>query len=96
MHAFLWQNGVVRDLGTLGGPDSIAGLVNEAGQVMQSARLVRHNHAFILIPCDDNHPGIDDCDYSLAEATALPLRLAAHATSVISPLRFANPSPPSG
>jgi uncharacterized membrane protein len=32
-HAFLWQAGAIRDLGTLGGTDSVGQFINQTGQV---------------------------------------------------------------
>jgi probable HAF family extracellular repeat protein len=83
-HAFLWENGgPMVDLNTLIPSGSslqltfavavndrgeIAGFGVPAGCAPQDVNLC--GHAYVLIPCDENPPGADDCDNSMVDASA--------------------------
>jgi probable HAF family extracellular repeat protein len=75
-HPFLWENGEILDLNTLVPASSgiqlqFAFSINEGGEIVGDGILndSGDNRAFLLVPCDSNHPGLEGCDYSLVEAT---------------------------
>lgn len=121
IHAFLWKNGTMTDLGTTDGiANSEADFINDSGQIVgnsftcgfsdiegflwEKGSIVNLNtlisppnsihlnfglyidhggeifglgnlpdgdqRAFLLIPCDENHPGVDGCDYSMVNVVA--------------------------
>jgi len=74
--AFLWQHNAIFDLNTLIPPNSPLYLVhpqtiNDRGEIAGFGTDESGNqHAFLLIPCDKHHPGVEGCDYSMVEAPA--------------------------
>ncbi len=74
--AFLWENrGPMIDLNSLISPGSGLTLtdafyINDRGEIAGSGVLASGDqHAYLLIPCDEKHPG--ECeDYSMIEASA--------------------------
>jgi probable HAF family extracellular repeat protein len=83
-HAFLWENGgPMVDLNTLIPPGSslqltFAFAINDRGEILGTglpAGCTPENvsfcgHAFVLVPCDENHVDVEGCDYGLADGSA--------------------------
>jgi probable HAF family extracellular repeat protein len=76
LHAFLWERGSIVELNTLvpsgsGVQLTDADYINGSGEITAGGVLQNgDNHAFLLTPCDEHHPGIEGCDYSLVDASA--------------------------
>ena len=75
---FLWQNGLMTDLNALLPPGSDltpegdGAVINDRGEIAGMRVLPDGDiHAFLLIPCDEAHPGIEGCDYSMVDVSAV-------------------------
>jgi len=81
-HAFLWENGHIIDLNVFvpRGSNLILGdseKLNDRGEIFGSALLPNGDvHAFLLIPCDENHSGVEGCDYSMVGVPAIKARVS--------------------
>jgi probable HAF family extracellular repeat protein len=84
LHGFLWEHGgPIVDLNTLVPPGS--GLtvrsvldINDRGEIAGNGVLPNGDlHAVLLIPCDENHEGVEGCDFDTVDAdTAAQVRPA--------------------
>jgi probable HAF family extracellular repeat protein len=77
-HAVLWAEDQVIDLNTLIPPNSAlyltrANTINDRGEIggigdpAGCGNDSLCGHAFLLIPCDEEHPDVEDCDYSTVD-----------------------------
>src|SRR5215469_10603971 len=91
LHAFVWEEeGPMRDLNTLiqsgtGYQLTNAFNINDRGEILAKAAPLGFTpnddadlgHLALLIPCDDDHPGVDGCDYSLVETATTQASVSA-------------------
>jgi probable HAF family extracellular repeat protein len=96
LRAFVWEHGSMVDLNTLIPPGSGLQLIdatdiNDRGEIVgdgvppgASANSFA-DHGFLLIPCDENHPGIEGCDYSLVDGNATATGIAMPTTTTVKP-----------
>jgi probable HAF family extracellular repeat protein len=88
LRPFVWDNGSIFDLNALIPPNAplvlqLAQTINDRGEIAGTGVDANDNeHAFLLIPCDENHPDVEGCDYSVVEASGqAPARSAPHELS---------------
>ena len=96
--AFLWENGDLVKLNSLIPPGSEINLggainANNRGEIVAGGTLPNgEQHAVLLMPCDDEHPDLEGCDYSLVdsadvartdEAIASPVRSTPTGTNAV-------------
>jgi probable HAF family extracellular repeat protein len=75
--AVLWEAGQIIDLNVFVPPGSGLQLsdpkiINEAGKIVLEGLLSNGDqHSVVLIPCDENHPNVEGCDYDPVDLATL-------------------------
>jgi hypothetical protein len=78
--AFLWEDGDMLDLNAFVPPGSDLALtqgafINDRGEILASGVLLSgDSRSVLLIPCDDEHPGIQGCDYGPLDPSTVKTR----------------------
>jgi probable HAF family extracellular repeat protein len=81
-HAFLWENNHMTDLNAFVPAGSlhtltVATFINDRGQIAAEGMLPNGDQrAVLLIPCDEDHPSIEGCDYSLVDTAQVQSTMA--------------------
>jgi probable HAF family extracellular repeat protein len=77
LHGFLWEDeGPIVNLNTLvslGSSVTVLGAlnINDRGEIAAGGVLPNGDvRAVLLIPCDENHPDVEGCDYNLVDNSA--------------------------
>jgi probable HAF family extracellular repeat protein len=90
---FLWEDdGPMVDLGTLipTNPDlqlDHVFQINDRGEITARGTFSNGDtHAFVLIPCDENHPGVSGCDYDMIDAESAAARINQNPTQRLAAL----------
>jgi len=99
-HPFIWQDGVMTNLSALiplGSPWLLLEALgnNNRGQIVGFGLRtdVGEIHAYVATPCDDDHPGVEGCDYSMVETnTAATAVSRTSAATMAGPLGQDNPA----
>jgi probable HAF family extracellular repeat protein len=94
-HAVLWEDGQIIDLNLVVTiPSELtlneATFINDRGEITGFGSLANGDtHAFVLIPCDGDHPAVESCDYNpvgaVTEAEVRPARV--NQTPATSPVK---------
>jgi probable HAF family extracellular repeat protein len=97
-HVFLWEDGSMTDLNALIPPKSPLHLeftetINDQGEIAGTGQDANGDtHAFLAIPCDEDHPNAEGCDYSLVEGgSAATAQAAAPAATTAPPQKVTPP-----